>query len=108
MAVELKAGLVCDQWLEELLALDERQTRGVPPADVQEIEGIIDEMHAALAVGRRLGLSKAWQAGRVDAAELAVDVGGLHVHVREGRIFVSPVEPGPGQELRAAIVDAGD
>ena len=37
-------------------------------------------------------------------------IGGLHVQVRErcdgAWIFVGPVEPGPGQELHAAIVDA--
>ena len=30
MAIELKAGLVCDQRLKKRLALDERQTRDVP------------------------------------------------------------------------------
>jgi hypothetical protein len=66
-------------------------------------------MHAALAVGRRLCLGEARQASVVDATEFAVDVGGLHIQVRERRddawIFVSPVESGPGQELHAAIVD---
>ena len=37
-------------------------------------------------------------------------IGGLHVQVRErrdgARIFGGPVEPGPGQELHAAVVDA--
>ena len=36
-------------------------------------------------------------------------IGGLHLHVRErcdgARIFGSPVEASPGQELHAAIVD---
>ena len=40
----------------------------------------------------------------VDAAEFAVDVGVLHVEVRERRdgalIFVGPVEAGARQELR--------
>ena len=76
---------------------------------MQEIESVIDEMHAALAVGRRLRLREARQSGVVDAAEFAVDIGGLHVQVRERRdgawIFVGPVEPSPGQKLHAAVVD---
>ena len=110
MAVELKAGLVCDQRLKQRLALDERQARDVPAVEVQEIEGVIDELHAALAVGRRLGMGEARQSGVIDAAEFAVEIGGLRLHIRERRdgawIFVAPVEAGPSQELRAAIVDA--
>ena len=77
---------------------------------MQEIERVIDETHAALAVGRRLGVGEARQAGLVDAAEFAVDIGGLHVQIRErrdgARIFGSPVEAGPGQQLHTAVVDA--
>ena len=66
-------------------------------------------MHPALAVGRRLSLSKTRQPGIVDAAEFAVKIGGLHIQVRkrgdDARIFGRPVEPGPGQQLRMAIVD---
>ena len=50
---------------------------------MHEIEGIIDEMHVALAVRRRLRLGEAWQSGVVDATKLTVNVGGLHVEVRE-------------------------
>ena len=77
---------------------------------MQEIEGVIDEMHAALAVGRRLGVGEARQSGFVNAAEFAIEVGGLHIQVRERRrgtwIFGRPIEAGPGKELHAAIVDA--
>jgi hypothetical protein len=107
VAIELKAGLICDQRLEQRLALDERQARNVPAAKVQEIESEIDKMHAALAISSRLGLRKAGQSGIVDAAELAVDIGGLHVAVCErgddARIFGRPVEPGPRQQLRTAM-----
>ena len=93
MAIVLKAGLVGDQRLQKRLALDERQTRDVPAVEVQEIEGVIDQPHAALAVGRRLGVGEARQSGVVDAAEFAVDIGGLHVQIRErgddARIFVA-------------------
>ena len=41
MAVELKAGLVCDQWRKQRLALDERQARDVPAIEMRKIEGII-------------------------------------------------------------------
>jgi hypothetical protein len=39
VAVELKAGLPCDQWLKQRLALDELQTREIPTVEMQEIEG---------------------------------------------------------------------
>jgi hypothetical protein len=75
----------------------------------QEIESVIDEPRGALAIGRRLRLGEARQTSVVDATEFAVDVGGLYVQVREcgdgARIFGSPVEPGPGQKLHAAVVD---
>jgi hypothetical protein len=34
MSIELKSGLICDQRLEERLALEERQARDVPAANV--------------------------------------------------------------------------
>jgi hypothetical protein len=47
--------------------------------------------------------------GVVDAAEFAVEIGGPQVDVGEGPngagILVCPVEPGPGEELHAAVVD---
>ena len=73
---------------------------------MQKIEGVVDEPNLALAVGRGLGVGEARQSGVVDAAELAVEIGGLHLERRDGvRIFVGPVEPRPGQQLHAAIVD---
>jgi hypothetical protein len=59
MAIELKAGLACDQGLKKGLALDQLQSRNVPAIKVQEIESVIDEPHFALAVSRRLGLREA-------------------------------------------------
>ncbi|HEY5205943.1 MAG TPA: hypothetical protein VIJ63_15255, partial [Roseiarcus sp.] len=54
-------------------------------------------------------MGEARQSSVVDAAKFAVDIGGLHVEVRErrdgGRIFVGPVKPGARQQLHAAIVD---
>ena len=91
-----------------------RLTSGRPetsqPERMQKIEGVVDEMHAALAVGGRLGMGEARQPGLVDAAELAVEIGRLHVHVGErcdgARVFGGPVEAGPGEQLYAAIVEA--
>jgi hypothetical protein len=78
---------------------------------MQEIEGVIDEQHPSLAIGGRLGIGEAGQASLIDAAEFAVEISGLDVQVRErrrsARIFAGPIEAGPGQELHAAIVDAG-
>jgi hypothetical protein len=75
-----------------------------------EIEGVVDEPHLAFAVGRRLDMGEARQAGLVDTAELAVEISGLYVQVPERRddawIFAGPEEPGSGQQLRMAVVDA--
>jgi hypothetical protein len=49
MAVELKAGLICDQRLKQLLALDKGKRRDIPTVDVQEVEDVIDEPRVALA-----------------------------------------------------------
>jgi hypothetical protein len=107
MAIELKAKLVCDQRLEERFALDERQARNVAAVEVQKIEGVIDEPNVALAVGRRLSMGEAWQPLFIDATQLAVDIGGLHVQARErcngAWIFGGPIEPGPRQQLNAAV-----
>ena len=110
VAIELKTRLVRSQRLKQRLALEERQGRNVPTVQVQEIEGVIDEAHAAFAVGRSLGLGKARQSGLVDPAELAVDIGGLRLHIRRAprwrRIFGGPIEAGSGEELHTAVVDA--
>src|ERR1700722_364923 len=79
MAVELNARLACDQGLKKRLALDKRQARDVPAVKMQEIEGVIDEPHLALAVGRCLGVGEARQSRFTNATEFTVDVGGLHV-----------------------------
>jgi hypothetical protein len=77
---------------------------------MQEIEGVTDEPHLTLAVGRRLGIREAWHASLIDAAELAIDVSGLDVEICErcngAWILVGPIEAGPSQELYASIVDA--
>src|SRR5258708_22316686 len=110
MAIELKDRLARDERLKQRFMLNEREARHVPTVHMQEIEGVINEPDAALAVGRRLGAGEAWQSSLVDAAELAVKIGGLHSEVRkrgdDARIFVSPVKPGPCEKLRAAIFDA--
>jgi len=109
VAIELKAGLVRHQGFEQRLALEERQTGDVAAVDVDEIESVKDEPSGALAVGRCLDAREARQSGIIDAAELAIEIGGLHVQVRKrcdgARIFVSPVEPSAGQQLRLALVD---
>jgi hypothetical protein len=107
VAIELKARLVCDQRLKQRLAPDKLKTRDVPPADMQEIEGVIDQMHTAFAVGRRLDVGEARQSFVVDPTELTVQASGLHVHIRESpdgaRILVGPVEAGPGQKLHTPL-----
>ena len=58
VAVKLKAELVDEQWLQKRLALDELKTRNVPTVEMQEIKSVIDELHIAFAVGRRLGVGE--------------------------------------------------
>jgi hypothetical protein len=69
----------------------------------------IDEPHLALAIRRRLRLREPRQSRLVDATELAVEIGGLYVQVRkrlnEAWIFLGPVEPSAGQQLRTAIAE---
>ena len=55
VAVVLKAWLVCDQGLKQRLALDEREVRDVPAGNMQDIESVINEVHAPLAVRRQWG-----------------------------------------------------
>jgi hypothetical protein len=73
---------------------------------MHEIENVIERPHFALAVGRYLGVGEARQSGGVDATKLTVDVGSLLLRFASGddaRIFARPVEPGPGEQLRAAV-----
>jgi hypothetical protein len=58
MAIELDAERVCDQRLQQRLTLGERKTRDVATIKMQKIEGVIDELHVALGVGRGLGVEK--------------------------------------------------
>ena len=110
MALELKAWPATDQRLEERLALDEWQSRDVSAIEVQEIEGVIDEPHFAPTIGRRLRLGEAWQSTIIEAAEFAVEIGGLRLHVRkrfdDAWLFACPVEPGPGSGAAHGVPDA--
>src|ERR1700678_2621237 len=110
MAIELKAWLVLDQRLEKRFALDELKVRDIPTTKMQEIESVIDEVHAAFAIGRRLRPGEVGQTGLVDTAEFAVDIGGFHPHIGQrcdgARIFVGPVEASASEQLNSTIVDA--
>jgi hypothetical protein len=57
-----------DQGLEKRLSLNQRKLRDVPIRQVQNIENIINDVNAALAVGGGLGVGEARQPGVVDAA----------------------------------------
>lgn len=54
MVVELKAELVCDERFKKRFAVDGRPRQDIPPIEVQEIEGVVDELHPTLAVARSL------------------------------------------------------
>src|ERR1700722_7490832 len=110
MAIELKAQLVCEQRFQKRLALDELKAGDVPTVEMQEIESVIDELHIAFAVGRRLCVGESRQPSLIHAAEFPVEVSGPDVELQErcdsAWIFVGPVEAGPGQQLHAPVVDA--
>src|SRR3984885_146678 len=101
MAIELKARLTCEQRFQNRLALDELKAGDVPSVEMQEIESVIDELHIALAVGRRLGVGEGRQPNIIHAAEFPVEVSGLDVQVPKrcygARVFAAPVEAGPSQ-----------
>ena len=75
MAVELNAGRVRDQRVQQRLALDKRQARDVTAIKMQKIEGVVDEPHGAPAVARGLSLRKARQSIVPDTAQFAVEIG---------------------------------
>ena len=110
MAIELKTRLTCEQRFQKRLALDELKGRNIPTIEMQEIESVIDELHIAFAVGRRLGVGESRQPSLIHAAEFAIEVSGLDVQARErgdgAWIFVGPIEAGPSQQLHAPVVDA--
>jgi hypothetical protein len=72
MAVELKAKLVREQRFQKRFALDELKGRNIPTVEMQEIGSVIDEVHIAFAVGRRLGMGESREPSLVDAAEFPV------------------------------------
>jgi hypothetical protein len=97
----MKAQLASDERLEERLALDEGKPRDVAAVEVQEVERVMGETGSAFAIRRRLGVSEARKSRFINSAEHAVEIGGLHVQVRErgdgARIFVGPIKSGSGQ-----------
>jgi hypothetical protein len=77
---------------------------------LQKIEGVVDEADAAFPVARGLSLRKARQALPVHAAKLAVEIRRFRPNFGQrgnhARIFVGPVEPRPGQQLRLPALNA--
>jgi hypothetical protein len=110
VVVELKAGNAVHQRFQERFALDERQTGCVPPIQMQKIESVVDERHPAFTIARGLGLRKARQSVVANPAQFSVQIGTLRPHIREGsydaRIFVTPIEAGPRQQLHAPALGA--
>ena len=110
MAIELEAGKIGHHRLKQRLALDKRQGCRVAAIQMQEGRRRKRPVHAARSVGRGLGLGEARKAVVADAAQLAVEIGGLRAARRErrqrARIFGAPVEPGAGQQLYLAALDA--
>ena len=110
MTIELQAGNIGHNRLEQRLTLNKRQGCRVAAIEMQEIEGVKDQAHAARPIGRGLGLGEVRKAVVADAAQFAVEIGGLRPHGRErcqrAWIFGAPVETGARQELYLAAFNA--
>jgi len=98
MAIELQAGDIGHDRLQQRLALKERQACRFAAIEMQKIEGVKDQAPDALPVRRGLGLGEAWKAVGPYSAQFAVEVGRLRPHGGEDGlhdgIFVAPVEAG--------------
>ena len=68
MTIELQAGNIGHNRLKQRLTLNKRQGCRVAAVEVQEVEGVKDQAHAARAVGRGLGLGEVRKAVVADAA----------------------------------------
>ena len=53
VSIELETGLVRHQGLKQRLAFDTREVRDIPVGKMQDIESVIDDLSAALAIARR-------------------------------------------------------
>jgi hypothetical protein len=106
MTIELQAGKISHHRLKQRLALDKRQGCRIAAIKMQEVESVKDQAHAARPVGRGLGIGEVRKAVIADAAQFAVEIGGLRTHGRERRkragIFGAPVEAGARQEVYLA------
>jgi hypothetical protein len=110
MTIELQAADIGHDRLQQRLTLGERQARRVAAVEMQKVEGVKDQAHAPCPVGRGLGFSEARHTVGADAAQFAVEIGGLRPHGPERRrhagISGCPVEAGARQKLGLAALDA--
>ena len=77
VTIELQAGNIGHDRLKQRLTFDKRQGCGVAAVEMQKVEGVKDQAHATRAIGRGLGLGEVWKAVLADAAQFAVEIGGL-------------------------------
>jgi hypothetical protein len=85
VTIELQAGNTCHNRFKQRLTFNKRQGCGVAAIEMQKVEGVKDQAHAARAIGRGLGLSEVRKAVLADPTQFAVEIGGLRPHGREGR-----------------------
>jgi hypothetical protein len=58
MTIELQAGNIGRDRFEQRLTLNKRQGRRVAAIEMQKVEGVKDQAHAARPIGRGLGLGE--------------------------------------------------
>ena len=110
LAVAQPADLLLEQALQPLLALDQRQLGRALAVQEQEIEGEEDELIGAAFIHRRLEPAEDRHAVGIERAQLAVEIGRLHLQrakrLDRAPVAMRPVEAGAGQQLDVAAVDA--
>ena len=110
LAVAQAADFLLEQPLQPFLALDQRQLGRAHAIQEQEIEGEEDKLIRAAFIHRRLEAAEHRDAIAIERAQLAVEIGGLHLQgakrLDRAPVAVRPIQACPGQQLDVAAVDA--
>ena len=110
LAVAQAADLLLEQALQPLLALDQRQLGRALAIQEQKIEGEEHELICPAFIHRRLQPAEDRHAVGVERAQLAVEIGRLHLQRAQAPRSCGGIDatsPGQsGQQLDVAAVDA--
>jgi hypothetical protein len=97
--------------LQPFLALDQMQLGSAHAIQEQQIEGKEDELIRAAFIHGGLEPTEYRHAVAVESAELAVEIGRLHLQrakrLDRPLVAMRPIEARPSQQLDVAAIDAG-